>query len=68
MRKHLCYFHSEKEVQVGHIAIFGKYGQCEVIELNNGEALGRNLVTQEEFWYYCTDLDFLAFSKEEWES
>lgn len=54
------YFDSSKAVEIGHVACFGKFGTCRVLEVKNGEALGRNLYTGEDFWALCNDLDFIS--------
>ena len=61
--KHENYFNSDKRVEVGHIARFDRLGDCEVITVDNGEALGKNLATEEEFWLFCSYLDFVSKDK-----
>ncbi len=56
------YHDGVNEMRVGDIAVFGKNGNCEVIEINGGEATGRNLLTFETFVMFPDDCDLFRRS------
>jgi len=58
--EHLCYYKTNQIAKVGDIAIFGKNGNCRILQIVPGEAYGENLITKECFWSFTSDLDFVS--------